>query len=316
MLRVMGLHHDQHFQNYHRVLNRAHWSSRKAAQLLLHVLVDTFAPDGVLVMGIDETLERRQGAKISAKGIYRDAARSSKHVFVKASGLRWITLMVLTPIPWAGRVWPLPFLTVLAPSERYAREHGKRHKKVTDGARHMVLQVRRWQPTRRIVLVADSSYAVLVLLDRCVRLATPVTVVTHLRLDAALYDPAPPREPKQNGRPRVKGKRLPTLQQVFGDPATDWTTLTVPRWSQPGHTHGRGCDRHVRVVSRWHARGPHSLGAGTCSWGEVCPTGFVMHQRGCIASASCVVVCAAMATRNDVPSGANALGRRNTTAME
>ncbi len=233
-LRVLGLHHEQHFQTYHRVLNRAQWSSRQAAHVLLQVLLDAFTPDGVVVMGIDETLERRQGAKISAKGIYRDAARSSRNVFVKASGLRWITLMVLAPIPWAGRVWALPFLTVLAPSERYATARGKRHKKVTDWARQMVLQVRRWLPARSLVLVADSSYAVLVLLDRCVRLANPVTVVTRLRLDAALYEPAPPRAPKQNGRPRVKGKRLPTLQRVLGDPATGWTTLTVPRWYSQG----------------------------------------------------------------------------------
>jgi len=246
-LRAMGQHHEQHFQNYHRVLNRAHWSSRKAAHLLLQVLVSAFAPDGVVVMGIDETLERRQGDKIAAKGIYRDAARSSRNFFVKASGLRWITLMVLAPIPWAGRVWALPFLTVLAPSERYAMERGTRHKKVTDWARQMVLQVRRWLPKRRIVLVADSSYAVLVLLDRCARLTNPVTVVTRLRLDAALYNPAPPRQPKQNGRPRVKGSRLPTLQQVLRDPATVWTTLTVPRWYSQG-------TRAVEIVT------------GTCVW--------------------------------------------------
>ncbi|PLS79381.1 MAG: hypothetical protein CYG59_13510 [Chloroflexi bacterium] len=131
-LRVLGLQHSIQFQKYHRVLNRATWSSRKVAHTLVRLLVNCFVPEGVLVMGIDETLERRQGNKIAAKGIYRDAARSSKRFFVKASGLRWISLMLLAPIPWAGRVWALPFLTVLAPSERYATERGKRHKKLTD----------------------------------------------------------------------------------------------------------------------------------------------------------------------------------------
>jgi hypothetical protein len=233
-LRVMGLQHYQQFQNYHRVLNRAQWSSRKVAQLLLQLLVSYFAPDGVLVLGIDDTLERRQGAKIAAKGMYRDAARSSRKFFVKASGLRWISLMLLAPIPWAGRVWALPFMTVLAPSERYAMERNKRHKKLTDWARQMIVQVRRWLPERPIVVVADSGYTVLTLLDRCVRLVEPVTVITRLRLDAALYEAAPPRKPKQNGRPRVKGKRLPTLQHVLGDPATAWMTITVPRWYSEG----------------------------------------------------------------------------------
>ncbi len=178
-LRIMGLQHPRQFQNYHRVLNRAQWSSRKAAQVLLELLVRWFAPDGPIVMGIDETLERRQGANIAAKGIYRDAARSSKTFFVKASGLRWLCRMLLAPIPWAGRVWALPCLTVLAPSERYATERGKRHKKLTDWARQMVLQVRRWLPNRPLVLVADRSYAVLVLLARCARRTPSVAVVTR-----------------------------------------------------------------------------------------------------------------------------------------
>lgn len=233
-LRVLGLQHERHFQTYHRVLNRAEWSSRKAAQILLMLLVRAFAPEGVLVLGIDETLERRQGNKIAAKGMYRDAARSSKSFFVKASGLRWISLMVLTPIPWARRVWALPFLTVLAPSQRYATERGQRHKKLTDWARQMILQVRRWVPNRAIVVVADSGYAVLALLDRCARLAQPVTLITRLRLDAALYEPVAVRQTPQRGRPRRKGKRLPTLQQVVNDPATIWTTVIVPRWYSQG----------------------------------------------------------------------------------
>ena len=71
-----------------------------------------------VVVGVDEHIERRRGAKIAAKGIYRDAVRSSKSFFVKTSGLRWVSMMVLASIPWAHCVWALPFLTVLAPSER------------------------------------------------------------------------------------------------------------------------------------------------------------------------------------------------------
>jgi hypothetical protein len=128
-----------------------------------NVLVATFAADGAVVLGLDETLERRQGDTIAANGIYRDAARSSNNFFVQASGLRWISLMVLAPIPWAGRVWALPCLTVLAPSERSAAQRHTRHKQLTDWARQMVVQVRRWLAGRRRVLVADSGYAVLVL---------------------------------------------------------------------------------------------------------------------------------------------------------
>ena len=104
VLRVMGLSDDQHFQNYHRVLNRAVWSSRDASQLLLGLLVSVFVPVGVIVMGLDDTIERRWGAKIKARGIYRDPVRSSHSHTVKASGLRWLSLMLLAPIPWAQRV--------------------------------------------------------------------------------------------------------------------------------------------------------------------------------------------------------------------
>ena len=104
VLRVMGLSQEQHFQNYHRVLNRARWSSLALARVLLDMVVRTFVPAGPVVIGIDDTLERRRGEKIKAKGIYRDPVRSSHSHVVKASGLRWLCAMVLTEIPWAGRV--------------------------------------------------------------------------------------------------------------------------------------------------------------------------------------------------------------------
>jgi hypothetical protein len=243
-LRIMGLGRTEHYQRYHRVLNRAVWSSREASRVLLGLLMKTFLPEGKpLVIGLDETLERRWGAKIAAKGIYRDPVRSSHGHFVKVSGLRWVCLMLLVPVPWASRVWALPFLSVLAPSERYAQERGNPHKKLTDWARQMLLLVRRWWPEREIVAVADSGYACIRLLAACRRfLPKPVTFVTRLRLDAALYEPAPPRKPKQIGRPRLKGKRLPTLAAVADAPGTIWTPVVVANW------YGKG-ERTVEVAS-------------------------------------------------------------------
>jgi hypothetical protein len=229
VLRVLGLGDERQYQNYHRVLNRAQWSSRELSRRLLGLLVAAFVPgDGPVLVGLDETIERRRGAKIAAKGIYRDPVRSSKRHFVKASGLRWISMQVLTVVPWAGRIWGLPFLTVLAPSERYNVERGRRHKTLPEWGRQMIRQVRRWLPDRTLVVVADSTYAVLELLADAAGLPQPVTMVTRLRLDAALYDPAPPREPGTKGRPRLKGERQPTLATRVLDPATVWEPLTVP----------------------------------------------------------------------------------------
>jgi hypothetical protein len=115
-LRAMGLEQEKRFHRYHRVLSRASWSSRKVSCVLLGLVVEAFVPEGPLVLGIDETLERRYGKKISAKGVYRDPVRSTHETFVKSSGLRWVCVMLLVEIPWAGRIWALPFLSALAPS--------------------------------------------------------------------------------------------------------------------------------------------------------------------------------------------------------
>jgi hypothetical protein len=179
-LRVMGLAHAKSFQKYHRVLNRTVWSSLEGARLLLLLLVSILAPTGPLIMGLDDTLERRRGPKIHAKGIDRDPVRSSHSHLVKASGLRWLSLMLLVPIAWAKRLWALPFLTVLAPSERYHQERGPRHKKLTDWARQMLLVVRRWVPERTLVLVTDSSFAVMTLLWRVRQLPNPICCITRL----------------------------------------------------------------------------------------------------------------------------------------
>jgi hypothetical protein len=156
-LRVVGFEQAMDFANYHRVLNRNRWSSRWVARCLFRVLVNNLVPTGPVIMGLDDTIERRWGAKIKARGIYRDPVRSSHGHFVKASGLRWLSIMLLPEIPWAGRIWALPFLTVLAPSERYACKYKRRHKKLTDWGRQIMLQVARWLPERQIIAVIQGE---------------------------------------------------------------------------------------------------------------------------------------------------------------
>lgn len=247
-LRVMGLDQDPRFTNYHRVLNRNRWSSLRLARCLCRLLVNTFIPDGPVVIGLDDTLERRWGAKIAARGIYRDPVRSSQGQFVKASGLRWLSVMLLPSVSWAGRVWGLPFLTALAPSERYASQRQKRHKKLTDWGRQVLLQASRWLPGRKIIAVADSSFAAIDLL-RAVR--RRVCMITRLRLDARLFNPPARRKPGTIGRPRVIGKRQATLAKRLVDPKTRWRRLQVTGW------YGRG-ERLVEIVSGtalWHHPG-------------------------------------------------------------
>ena len=229
VLRVMGLSEERQYQNYHRVLNRARWSGHELSRRLLGLLVAAFVPgDAPIVVGLDDTIERRRGAKIAAKGLYRDPVRSSRRQVVKVVGLRWLSLQVLATIPWAGRVWGLPFWTILLPSEHALRARGRRYKTVTAWGWQAVCQVRRWLPDRRLVVVADGAFFTYELLGGAPRLTPAVTVITRPRLDAALYDPAPPRRPGTNGRPRVKGARQPSLAARIVDPQTGWEPLAVP----------------------------------------------------------------------------------------
>lgn len=239
ILRVTGRDTDQHFQNYHRVLSRAQWSGLAASQILLQMLVAVFVPSGTIVIGLDETIERRWGKRIKARGIYRDAVRSSHSHTVKCSGLRWLSVMLLTEVGFARRVWALPFLSLLCPSERFDKQRGRPHHSLAERATRTLLLVKRWLPRRDVVAVGDSSFAVLDLLHR---VRQKVAFVSRLRLDAALYEAAAERLPKQNGRPRKKGKRLPTLKAIAENPATQWTRTTIHQW------YGEGA-REVEIVS-------------------------------------------------------------------
>lgn len=244
-LRVMGLSQEKHFQNYHRVLNRAEWSCLNGSRILLNLLIKVFGLGDEIVIGFDDHLERRRGKQIKAKGIYRDAVRSSDSFFVKASGLRWMSFMLLTEVPFARKVWALPFLTVLCPSERYHLERGIRHRKLTDRARQAILRIWRWFPEKKLIFVGDSSYAAIDLLNA---VREQVTVVTKLRLDAALYEVAPERRIGQMGRTRKKGKRLSTLKSVSEDSQTTWEKVVV-NWY--------GTEKEIELVS------------GTCVWFHV-----------------------------------------------
>src|SRR5215211_5345592 len=159
-LRVCGKAQEPHFQNYHRLLNRAHWSPIAASQILLGLLISTFAPTGEVIVGLDDTIERRCGDKISAKGIYRDPVRFSHWHFVKASGSRWLCVMLLVEISWAGNIWALPVLTALSPSQTYYERGGRQPQKLTERAWQMLQLITRFLPACTLSFVADSSFAV------------------------------------------------------------------------------------------------------------------------------------------------------------
>jgi hypothetical protein len=226
-LRVMGLADRPGFGRYHEVLSEARWDGRALARKLLVHLLDRLLPEGEVVIVPDDSIERRWGPRIRDRGIYRDPVRSSRGFFVKTSGLRWLSLAVVLPIPWARRRWALPFLTILAPSQRANAERGRRHKPLTRWAIQAILQIRRWLPGRAITIVGDSSFASLELIAAVRRY---VRLITRLRLDANLFAPPPSRRPGQRGPKACKGQRLAKLTAVLANPATRWTRVWVSEW--------------------------------------------------------------------------------------
>ena len=226
-LRILGRERDPDFCTFHRILNRAAWSSRVVAGRLLVLLIAAFMPtDAPVVIGLDDTIERRWGPKISARGIYRDPVRSSKGHFVKASGLRWLSVMLLVRVPWADRIMALPFLTLLAPSKRFYTGKSRAPKTLLDWARQAALQIRRWLPDRYIVLVADSAFAAIEFLAA---VRSHLCVVTRLRLDANMFA-FPPQKRKGRGRPPIKGKRLKKLSAILKDRKVRWQRCRVSLW--------------------------------------------------------------------------------------
>ena len=223
-LRVMGLSGERHFTNDHRVLNRATWSALRGSQILLGLLITFLVPLGAtIVLGADDTLERRSGRQITAKSCYRDAVRSSKHHVIRCFGLKWVSMMLLVPVPWSRRVWALPFLTALCrPAEKHSR---RQHKTSIDWVRQMMKQVRRWLPGQRLVLVVDGGFAAVSLALAGVK--NQVVMVSRLRWDAALYHPPGLQPQSKRGPKPTKGTRQRSLQSWAERSDTPWETMEV-----------------------------------------------------------------------------------------
>lgn len=222
ILRVMGLSNIANFSKYHRVLSRANWNGLRLAKILLGLLVQLLPASWPIIIAVDETLERRRGKKIKAKGLYRDAVQSTQSNVVTSYGLKWECMALIVPLPWCKRSWALPFLTVLAPSKKANEIEGKRHKTSIDWTKQMVCVVSRWLKSTWI-LVGDGAYACMDLALTCI--SRGVILISRLRLDAQLFE-FPVAEKKKLGRKPIKGKRI-YLKNLLKDSTQIWCKETV-----------------------------------------------------------------------------------------
>ena len=242
-LRILGREQQTDFPIYHGVLNRAVWSSRCRGRLAI-------APAGRKLPRCrchrchwhDDTIERRWGHKISARGIYRDPVRSSKGHFVKTSGLRWLSAQLLVHIPWAGRIVGLPFLTMLAPSKRFYADLSRAPKTLLDWARQAALQIHRWLPGRRIVIVGDTAFAAIEFLAAVRALCQRRHPIASRRQSSCsrTAQPAAPRTTADQGK--APGQTQPGAAGPPNRLATSYRHPLV--WSHQSHRRTR--HRHRR----------------------------------------------------------------------
>ena len=248
VLRVMGLSNEVNFSKYHHVLNRVSWSTLSASRILLNSLVNLAGKKNPLVFFIDETLERRKGAKIKAKGYYRDAVRSSKNVVVKSSGLKWLTLAMSWRFPFSGRYFTLPFMTVLESSAKSDKLAKRRHKTTLQWTIQMLIQIVRWLKNTPIILVGDGAFACGELAWSCLKLK--ISLITRLKMNAALYDFPPLDVPGKRGRKKTKGARLFSFRDMIGMPELGWTEIVVEGYGQK-----KKKLKYVSNVSLWGVDG-------------------------------------------------------------
>lgn len=244
VLRALGMEGEKRFDKYHRLLSRDKWDIFKGSKILLKLLSGD--NDTPIVIAIDEHIERRSGRKIKAKGCYRDAVRSSKGFIVRCFGLKWITVMVLRKFSWANRSFAMPFMTVLASSEKSDEKEGKTHKTTIDWAVQIMKKIRRWSPERKLIFTADGGFASARLALECLKHS--VSLVTRLRVDTRLFDF--PKITTGPGRPAKKGKRLLSPKKMFEIGDSHWNKEKV-RW------YG-GISKEIEYISTtclWHVVG-------------------------------------------------------------
>jgi hypothetical protein len=207
-------------------------------------------------MFIDETLERRKGPKIKAKGYYRDAVRSSKSIVVKTSGLKWLTLAVSWRFPFSARYFALPFMTVLEPSEKSDKAAKRRHKTTLQWTIQMLMQIVRWLKNTPIILVGDGGFACARLAWMCLKYK--ISLVSRLKINARLHDFAPLDEAGKRGRKKTKGAKLISFKEMIELPNLEWTEVIIDGYEKKkkklkyiSNTSLWGADGFLPVPIRW-----------------------------------------------------------------
>jgi DDE superfamily endonuclease len=214
ILRTVHPYAKGHISSYHRVFSQRRWSAWGLARLLITFLLDHVVPPGPVLLAGDDTVAERPGPHVFGKGRHRDGVRSTHSYTAYRWGHKWVVVSVLVKLPFAVRPWALPVLVALSRDPAWDQAYGTRHKTPAHLARLLLARVVRWFPERRFIFVGDSGYGTSETARFCRKYARHLTLVRKFYGDAAWYEPPPPRMRHTMGRPRVKGQKLASPQQV------------------------------------------------------------------------------------------------------
>lgn len=248
LLRVAGLLALGHWSSYHRVLSRRRWSSWRRARALAEQVLIRFTPRGVVSISGDDTVTQHPGKKVHGKARHRDAVRSTHSYTAWRYGHKWVVLAIQVQLPGLSRPWALPVLCALYRSAEDNRRLGRRHKTPSELMRQLLCVILRWFPQRKFAFVGDGGYGTHALARFAAR-QSRLTLVSKFDKDANLYDLPPRRRPGVHGRPRLKGRKRPSPQEVVA---------TTKRRQQLRLAWYGGGRRRVAVVTdtaQWYKNG-------------------------------------------------------------
>jgi hypothetical protein len=240
LLRTVRSQAPGHMSSYHRVFSQRCWSTWGLARPLIMFLLDRVVPTGPVLLAGDDTVTEHAGPHVFGKGRHRDGVRSTHSYTAYRWGHKWVVLSMLVKFPFATRPWALPVLVALYRPPEWDRIHGARHKTPAHLARLLLARLIRWFPQRHFIFVGDSGYGTSESARFCQQHRRHLTLVSKFYGDAALYEPPPPRLRCTIGRPRVKGRKLPSPREVVAQ--TKRRTRLVVAW------YG-GISRDIEIVT-------------------------------------------------------------------
>jgi hypothetical protein len=214
VLRLLSLVETVNPSTYHRLFSHRRWQSRPLAYVISKFVLERFVPVGTIKICGDETVDGHRGKKVYGKARHRDAVRSANSHTVFRYGHKWVVLAILVKLPYTNRPFALPVLVALYRSKQFNAEEGRRHKTPVDLMCGLLATLIRWFPERKFVFAGDGAYGTHQMTRFAFKHRKRLTLVSKFSGDANLFAPPPKRKNPKVGRPRVKGKALPSPQDV------------------------------------------------------------------------------------------------------